>query len=110
MLPGPCMAYVSVSRVTAIAALIVIALAIDASAQSDTSSDGSRKNGGRTVTDGQSSTKIFNDAGHAAGRTEINSNGTTTVYDSEGRIIGYETMTTGSALIDEAEDRFPRSR
>jgi hypothetical protein len=104
------MACVSVSRVTAIAALIVIAQAIDASAQSDTSSNGSEKSVGQAATDRQGSTKIFNDASRATGRTEINSNGTTTVYDSNGHIIGYETMTTGSALIDEAEDRFPSSR
>ena len=104
------MACVSVSRVTTIAALIVIALAIDAWAQSDTSSsDRFGKSVGQAVTDGQNSTKFF-EAGRATGRTEINSNGTTTVYDSNGRIIGYETMTTGSALIDEAEGRFPSSR
>ena len=104
----------SVSRTTTIAALILIALATDALAQSDTFYDASEKSVGGSFTDGKGTPAVLGDAGRAAGRTETNSDGTATVYDSSGRVIGYEITTTGSALIDEAEGpivyRFPRSR
>jgi hypothetical protein len=108
------MAYVgSASRANTITALLLIALATDALAQSDTLDHTSGNRGGGSFTDGQSSFTISEDAGPVTGRTETNSDGTATVYDSSGRVIGYEMTKNGNALLEEAEGPvggFARSR